>query len=322
VSTPVAADQAVTTLPARGAGAGESLRSRSHPRLTRLGAATARIGLPAWFVALDLAFYAVPSILLVDGRLYQTATHVWLAGGDPWMVNQDGIHYAAGPWALLAYLPTAWLPLDVAAWAWAGAGLAAAVWTLRRLELPMWWLAFPPLAQALWNGNAQPIVLAALLVRAPWGVAIAGGLKLYGLAPAVVARRWREVAISAVVLAVTLPFLPWELWAQHQLGFHAGTTMTWNGSAFRFWPLIPVAIVALWTLRRRGAEWLTIPAIWPGTQHFYHVFALPALRDRPWLAAALALPLPLLAPLAIIAYAALEKDQGPVRRSPHIVTAP
>ena len=248
-----------------------------------------------------------PRILVIDSRLYEQATHVWLAGGDPWALSAEGVTYAAGPWSLLAYLPAAWLPLEAAAWTWAALGLAAAVWTLHRLDMPLWWLAFPPLAHALWTGNAQPIVLAALLVRAPWGVAFAAGLKLYGLVPATLARRWRELAIAAVVLTVSLPFLPWGLWVDHRFGFDAATGMTWNGSAWRFWPLIPVTVLALWLVRKRGAEWLAIPALWPGTQFFYHVFALPALVDKPWLAAALAVPLPLLAPVAVLAYAVLER---------------
>jgi hypothetical protein len=273
-----------------------------------LRAALRRIGLLSWFLAIDLLFQFLDShLLLTDSRLYQQATNVWLAGGDPWALNVDGIYYAAAPWSLLTYLPTAWLPLEVASWSWALLGLGAAVWTLRRLDLPLWWLAFPPLAEAIWNGNAQPVVLAALLIRPLWGVTLAAVLKLYGMVPALFARRWREVAIAAAVLGVTLPFLPWGMWIDHRLGFDAATNLTWNGSAWRFPPLVPIAAVALLVLRHRGGEWLSIPALWPGTQFFYHVFAMPTLRDKPWLAALLALPMPLLAPCAVIAYAVLAK---------------
>jgi hypothetical protein len=278
-----------------------------------LRAAIRKIGLPSWFVAIDLLFqFLDPHLLLTDSRLYQQATDAWLAGGDPWALNVDGIYYAAAPWSLLTYIPTAWLPLEVASWSWALLGIGAAVWTLRRLELPLWWLAFPPLAEALWNGNAQPVVLAALLMRHPWGVTLAAALKIYGIVPPILARRWREVAIAAVVLSVTLPFLPWGMWIEHRLGFDAATNLTWNGSAWRFPVLIPIAAAALVVLRHRGGEWLAIPAVWPGTQFFYHVFALPTLRDKPWLAAALGLPMPLLAPCAVIAYAVLAKRTPPV----------
>jgi hypothetical protein len=267
--------------------------------------------MPAWFVGVTYVSQILDNrLLLVDSRLYQQATNAWLAGGDPWLVNFDRIYYAAGPWSLVAYLPTSWLPLEAAAWGWAGVGVAAAVWTLRRLEMPLWWLAFPPLAMAIWNGNAQPVVLAALLVRAPWGVTVAGALKLYGFVPAILARRWLELAIAAIAFLIALPLLPWELWASHRFGFESATALTWNGSAYRFWPLLPFAIAALWILRRRGAEWLAIPAVWPGTQFFYTVFALPALRDKPWLAMALALPFPLLPPIAIIVSAAVSLKRG------------
>jgi hypothetical protein len=291
-----------------------------------LGAALGKVGLPSWFLAIDLLFqFLDPHLLLTDSRLYQQATNVWLAGGDPWALNVDGIYYAAAPWSLLGYLPTAWLPLEAASWSWALLGLGAAVWTLRRLDLPLWWLAFPPLAEALWNGNAQPVVLAALLLRHPWGVTLAAVLKLYGIVPPILARRWRQVAIAAFVLSVTLPFLPWGIWVEHRLGFDAATNLTWNGSAWRFPPLIPVAAAALVVLRHRGAEWLAIPAVWPGTQLFYHVFALPTLRDKPWLAALLALPMPLLAPCAVIAYAVLSRRPPPastVSAPPGIQTSP
>lgn len=176
----------------------------------------------------------------------------------------------------------------------------------------MWWLAFPPLTLALWNGNAQPIVLAALLIRSPWGVALAGGLKLYGLVPAIVAGRWRVLGVAAVGFGLAALVLPWDLYLDHRFGLDAVAAYTWNGSVWRFPALIPVTAGALWLLRRRGAEWLAIPAVWPGTQHFYHVFAIPAHRDKPWLAAALAFPLPLLAPVAIVAYALVVG-----RRRPH-----
>jgi hypothetical protein len=134
-----------------------------------------------------------------------------------------------------------------------------------------------------------------------------------------------KFAIAAVVLSVTLPFLPWGKWVEHRLGFDAATNLTWNGSAWRFPPLVPFAVAALVVLRHRGAEWLAIPAVWPGTQLFYHVFALPTVRDKPWLAALLALPMPLLAPCAVIAYAVLWRRPPPAPAAgapPGIQTSP
>ncbi len=283
-----------------------SARAQLRLDLKGLRRALARIGLPVWFVTIS-AGYIQTWTLAIDARLYQQATNTWLAGGDPWAITiGGGVPYAAAPWSLLMYVATAWLPLEAATWTWTVLGLGAALWTLRRLGLPMWWLAFPPLTLALWNGNAQLIVLAALMVRTPWGVMLAGGLKLYGLVPAIVAGRWRAVALAGVGLGLAATVLPWGMYVEHRFGLDTVAAYTWNGSAWRFPPLMPIAVLALWVVRRKGAEWLAIPALWPGTQLFYHVFALPVLRDKPWLAAALAIPLPMLAPIAVIAYAVLE----------------
>ena len=62
--------------------------------------------------------------------------------------------------------------------------------------------------------------------------------------------------------------------------------------------------MALWILRRRGAEWFVVPAIFPATQFYYVAMALPALVGRPLIAAALALPMVLMTPLVVIAFAA------------------
>lgn len=284
------------------------------PGVTAIGlrSALGQVALPAWFVWIGVVYPAFHArTLAIDARLYQQATNAWLTDGDPWALAAGGTPYAAAPWSLLTYLPTAWLPVEVAAWTWMVMGFVAALWILHRLKMPLWWLAFPPLAQALWNGNAQPLVLAALLVRAPLGVTVAGALKLYGFVPAIFARRWRELAIAALFLAVTLLVLPWGLYVEHGFALDAIAGHTWNGSAWRFPPLIPLALGALWVLRNRGAEWFAIPALWPGTQTLYHVFALPALAGRPWLAAALALPVPLLAPVAVIGYALLSLRAAP-----------
>jgi hypothetical protein len=289
---------------------GSTIQRRAAPEahlgVTREGLwlALKDVALPVWFVTVYHVFWIFnPWAFGIDARLYQTATSVWLAGGDPWATTANGVPFAAAPWSLLMYAPTAWLPLEVAAGLWIALGAIAAIWTIRFLELPLWWLLFPPLMQALWNGNAQPIVLAALLIRSPFGVTVAGMLKLYGLVPALLALRWRQLAIAAALLAVTVPFLPWSLWVEHHFGFDAVAGHTWNGSAWQFPPLWPLAAIAIWLLRGHGAEWLAIPALWPGTQPYYHVFAMPALVGRPWLAAALALPLLGLAPVAIVAYA-------------------
>ena len=57
-------------------------------------------------------------------------------------------------------------------------------------------------------------------------------------------------------------------------------------------------------------EWFAVPAVWPATQFYYLAMALPALVGRPLLAAAFALPVPLLAPVVVIALAARDVWRG------------
>ena len=97
-----------------------------------------------------------PTPSAIDARHYQRAATAWLAGGDPWSVTEVGIRFAAGPHTLLFYAPTSVLPLDGrgrrCGCSWAS---PPPVWLVRRLGLPLWWLLFPPLLHAVWNGNPQ-----------------------------------------------------------------------------------------------------------------------------------------------------------------------
>ena len=57
--------------------------------MTELRLAAARIGLPAWFIAIDLLWVAKPAVLGIDARHYQRAASAWLAGADPWLVTES-----------------------------------------------------------------------------------------------------------------------------------------------------------------------------------------------------------------------------------------
>ena len=271
-------------------------------RATRLRLAAQRIGLPAWFITIDVVYRVFnPNVFAIDARHYQRAADAWIAGGDPWAVAEQGVLYAAGPHTLLLYAPTSVLPLSVSILLWMGAGLVASVWLLRRLGLPLWWLAFPPLAHGIWNGNPQTIALALLVVGGPIAATLAAGFKLYSAVPLL--SRWRDLVIAAAVLALTLVVLPVDLYLAAGAGVSDHLDTAWNGSAWRVPILVLPTLVALWMLRRRGADWLAIPAAWPATQFYYNAMALPALVGRPLLAAALAIPVPLLPALAVMALA-------------------
>jgi hypothetical protein len=269
-----------------------------------LRAALARIGLPAWFIAIDLLWIAKPETLGIDARHYQRAASAWLAGGNPWAVTEAGVAYASGPHTLLFYAPTSLLPLQVSVAVWMLLGVAASIWLVRRLRLPAWWLLFPPLAHAMWNGNPQNVALALLVAGGPIAATLAVGIKLYCGVPLL--WRWRDAVVAGLVLLVALVVLPWQLYVEEGLGISNHLVTAWNGSAYRLPILIPPTVVALWILRRQGAEWYAVPVLWPATQFYYVGMALPALVGRPYVAAALALPMVLMAPLVVLVLAAVE----------------
>jgi hypothetical protein len=285
----------------------------TEARLSGLRHALERVGLPAWFVVIDLLWLAKPEVFAIDARHYQRAASTWLAGGDPWTVVEGGAgNYAAGPHTLLFYAPTSLLPLEVSAAIWMALGLVASIWLVHRLKLPIWWALFPPLAHAIWNGNPQTIALALLVLGAPWGAIVAVGLKLY-TALALLTRP-RILILTGVALLVSLLILPWQLYLAGGLGVSDHLDTAWNGSAWRFPILVVPTLLALWVLRRSGAQWYAVPAVWPATQFYYVGMALPAIVDRPILAAALALPVPLMAPVVVMGLAILE-----LRRDPSLV---
>lgn len=274
-----------------------------NPRLEPFRLALARIGLPAWFVIIDLIWIAKPEVLGIDARHYQRATDAWLAGGDPWAVSEGGITYASGPHTLLFYAPTSLLSAQVSLALWVGLGLLASIWLVRRLNAPLWWIAFPPLAHAIWNGNPQSIVLALLVFGGPFAGALAVGLKLYAAVALLPRPRVLFVAIAALI--ITLPILPWRLYVEDGFGVGDHLTTAWNGSAWRVPILVPPTLLALWILRRKGAEWFAVPAAWPATQVYYVSMVLPMVVGRPILAALMAPPVPLMTPVVVIGLAAM-----------------
>ena len=273
-------------------------------RTQGLEAAFRRIGLLAWFVAVDLLWIVKPEALGIDARHYQRASNAWLVGRSPWTVMDAGIPFAAGPHTLLAYAPTSVLPVPVATALWMIAGGAAALWVVRRLGLPMWWALFPPLAHAVWNGNPQTVMLALLVVGTARAGAAAAIVKLYALLP--LAFHPRRFLVASAVLALSIAILPWQLYLESNLGVGTHLQTAWNGSAWRLPILIPPTLIGLWILRRRGAEWFAVPAIFPATQFYYVSTALPALAGRPLLAALLAAPIPLAVPLVVLVLAGME----------------
>ena len=136
------------------------------------------------------------------------------------------------------------------------AGVAAGVWTVRRLGVPLWWVAFPPLFHAIWNGNPETLVLALLVLNHPLASAGALALKLYvGVQllfrpRAAHHRRPHRRRRDADPAVAGVPCR----------GCRRAPRRTWNGSAFRIPLLLIPTVLALVVLCRKGGEWWWIPA--------------------------------------------------------------
>ncbi len=247
----------------------------------------------AWFVVISLmrlSAVAPRGEPGYDGMLYRAATIRWLEGGDPWLIPQSGAVYAAPPPTLLAMLPFAVVPEIVARPLLLALGLTATIWMIRRLRLPLWWLAFPPLVDVLWNANPH-VFVAPLLVA---GLApLATIVKLYAGAVPAIQLDWKALAATAALLLVTLPFLPWGLFIERWPEVSRALNDQSAGGGLAVWVtplLLPVAVVAGILLGRERLAWWSIPVFWPFTQWYYSSIALPVLT--PLAAVALSIPVP------------------------------
>ena len=256
----------------------------------------------SYFVSHDFPFG-------IDARIYYRGVLAWLQGSNPWdaavSVGGAAYHYAGSPVTTVFLAPAALVSEDVFTAAWLILTWAAAAWTVRRLNLPIWWLLFPPFSEALFSGNPQLIVLALLLADVGWLAAIATGLKVYAFIPLFGEGRWRTIALAVAVNAATILVAP-ALWSQYVQQFGAiSSRLEFESiqgfSAFYFPALLVVLVVALALLAlrdRQAAGWLAVPAIWPASQLHYSTMALPEMT--PLLAFFLAIPILRLPPEIIL----------------------
>lgn len=269
----------------RSSAAGSSGPSARTKRLVSVCLAT-------WFAVISAMRIAVLVRLGepgFDGRLYIEASRAWLAGGDPWDVQLNGVAYAAPPPSLLFTAPFVALPVPIAIGLIVGVGLVGTWWALRRLGIPAWWLLFPPFVDGLWNANPQ-VLLLPLIVAGSAGGTVAVIVKAYAAVPLILLGRLRAVALAAAAIVVTAPALPWDIYlrrfgeiartleAQSQEGMSASTS----------WALVAIAALALAVVGRRRAAWLAVPGLWPSTQWYYATLAVPGLT--PIAAALMAIP--------------------------------
>lgn len=246
-----------------------------------------------WFVVVSLmrlSAVAAAGEPGYDGMLYRAATVRWLQGGDPWQLPESGAVFAAPPPSLLAMVPFALLPEATARPVLLALGLVASVWMIRRLRLPMWWLAFPPLVDGLWIANPHVFLIPLLIAGAgPLAVMV----KLYAGVILAIRLDWKALAITAALLALSVPFLPWGLFFERWPEASRALNSQSAGGGLSVWVtplLIPVAVVASLLLGRQRLAWWAIPVFWPYTQWYYSSTALPALT--PLAAVALSVPIP------------------------------
>lgn len=280
-------------------------------------ATVARPLLPTWFAAYALLMlynYGTHGFLLLDIAVYRQAALSAIAGGDPWAAQVGGLAFAAPPPTLLLFLPVAFLPLELATLVVTVVLVAAAMWSIRRLRLPWWWVLFPPLFEGLIVGNPDVLVLAFLLARGPLaGVAVVA--KVYGVIPLIYQRRWGALLVGCALSALTLPL--WPAFFDSLADVNNSLDIQSEGfSAWGTWWMVPT-VLALWVMRRKGAEWLVVPGLWPHTQIHYGAMSLPVMRRYPVAAAIVGLGTPLAPPIAIILIALQERlGLGPPREEP------
>jgi len=258
-----------------------------------------------WFTTLSAVRLStlLPTLPGYDGMLYRDATLRWLGGGDPWALPPSGAVFGAPPPTLIAMLPFAFLPEPVARIALVALGVAASVWLIRRLRLPIWWLAFPPLVDGVYIANPH-VFVAPLLIGGAGPVAIL--LKVYGGVPAALLLRWRTLLVTAAIVVLSAPLLPWRTFLDDWPSVNSALATQSGGGGLSTlatpW-LVPVALLAALALGRRVLAWWAIPVFWPYTQWYYSSLVLPVAT--PVAAMALAMPVRGATTVAIV-LAALE----------------
>jgi hypothetical protein len=266
---------------------------------------------PAGFVVMTIEviskYVQTPAWLGFDARLYAAATAAWVGGSNPWAVNDLGIYFAAPPPTLLAFLPFNWMPPAVVSLLWVLGSLAFAGLAIRSLRLPVWWMLFPPLVDAILVGNPDAVLVPLLVVAGGRLGVFAPFFKIYALIPMIGMQLWRQVGVACALLAATALVLPWATWfAEFPVitANLASTAARQTTSVFGSPILMAIAVVALLALGLRRAGWLAVPLLWPSTQIHYMSLAIPGLT--PYLALAWCIPVPEVRLASTCAFALVE----------------
>jgi hypothetical protein len=241
------------------------------------------------------------STFAIDLRVYRAAADAALHGHDPWAAGAAGFRFAAPPPTLIPYLPSAFLPEPVAIALYGALTFAVAVLAVRALQLPLWWLLFPPISDSIIVLNPD-VVVVGILVALPRLAAGSVLLKVYAAVPLVLTQRWRPLIIGLLLCLLSVPWWPDFLAAAPTIEASLAEQSFGGISAWGTWLMIPtiLALAALW---KRGAEWLAVPAVWPYTQLHYAAIALPVAAKDSVVAFMLSFPVVYLVPIATVYYA-------------------
>jgi hypothetical protein len=241
----------------------------------------------------------------IDAMIYHRGVVAWLNGENPWNAAVGAYHYAGTPVSTVLMAPAGLLSEELFTIAWLGLSLVATIWTLRRLHFPLWWILFPPIAEALFSGNPQLVVVALLVANHSVASAVATALRVYAFVPLVGEGRWRQIVLAVSFNLTTIAIAP-GLWLDYVAQFGAiSSRLEYESlrglSAFYFPILLGITVFALLILAlrdRRAAGWLAVPAAWPSSQFHYSTMALPVMT--PLLAVLLSIPHLRLPPVVII----------------------
>jgi hypothetical protein len=262
----------------------------------------------------------------LDVQIYYRGVQAWLNGQDPWSAqvtvsSRAVFNYSGSPATTVLFAPSALLSEGQFTALWLVLTAASAVAILRLLKLPLWWLLFPPIVEAMYSGNPQIVVLMLLLAgTGRLGAvtdSIATAIKVYAVFPLMEEPGLRRVVPALALTVATFAIAP-ALWISYvrefgEISARLAAQSNMGYSAFYF-PLlaIPTAIALILLSRRdpKAAAWLVVPALWPASEFHYSTFALPVMT--PLLAVLLAVPTLRLAPVAIVLYVVWRFASEPV----------
>ena len=242
----------------------------------------------AWSIVVSIY---EPLIVGSHAVAYTDAAAAWLSGGNPWVVGPENVIFAGPPPMLVPFVPFIPLPGLLTRLIWVVGMALLAVWTIRRLGLPGYWIVFPPITEAIVLGHLEIGILALLVIGGPIsGVALL--IKPYAAAATLAERRWTAFGVAIGLFVLSLLILPWRAFIDQlpTITTTLATQATGGVSTFGSPVLMVVAVVALASLGVRRGLWLSVPLLWPSAQFLYKTASVPQLS--PLIAVLWAIPVP------------------------------